>query len=173
MDYQSIGYTKKTYGVQGEVKLKIEDDYLESLAQAEVLFLAIDGRKIPHFIEYINFDPPFVIKFEEYDTRESALDLTGREIFLRLSDLCEIQAPMEPSAATSFQSLTGYTIVDRSSGWKGRIKRVVEYPQQVMGIVEDQEKEILIPLIDQLIVAIQEGQKEILMDLPEGILDLG
>ena len=55
-DYQSVGFTKKTYGVKGELKVNIPDNYLEDFAQAEVLFLGLAGRKIPYFIEYINFE---------------------------------------------------------------------------------------------------------------------
>jgi len=86
-DYQSIGFTKKTYGVKGELKLTIPDNYLEDFAQAEVLFLGLAGRKIPYFIEYINFENPFTVKFEDYNSKESAIELTGKEIFMRTKDL--------------------------------------------------------------------------------------
>jgi len=72
--YQSIGFTKKTYGVKGELKLNVEDQYLEDFAQADVLFLNMAGRKIPYFVDYINFENPFIVKFEDFDSKESAIE---------------------------------------------------------------------------------------------------
>ena len=109
--YQSIGFTKKTYGVKGELKLNIEDQYLEDFAQADVLFLNLSGRKIPHFIEYINYENPFTIKFEDYNSKEAAIELTGVEIFMRASDLlAEEDKVLEiPDNALFYEMMPFYT----------------------------------------------------------------
>jgi 16S rRNA processing protein RimM len=45
-------------------------------------------------------------------------------------------------------------------------------PQQEIAVVVYQNKEVLIPLNEKLIVSIDEDKKVILMDLPEGLLTL-
>jgi 16S rRNA processing protein RimM len=44
-------------------------------------------------------------------------------------------------------------------------------PQQEMAFLDYRGREVLIPLNEQLIISIDETQKHILMDLPEGLLD--
>ena len=173
-NYQSIGFTKKTYGVKGELKLNIQDKYLEDLAQTEVLFLGIAGRKIPNFIEYINFENPFTIKFEDYNTKEAVIELTGKEIFMRKSDLLPVEEKMLIVEEDSlfYEKYTGFTIRDNLLGVLGKIKEVIAFPQQEMAVVLIKEKEVLIPLNEQLIVEIDEAKQLIVMELPEGIVDL-
>ncbi len=172
--YQSIGFTKKTYGVKGELKLNIVDKYLEDFAQANVLFLNLAGRKIPHFVEYINYDNPFTIKFEDYNTKEAAIELTGVEIFMREIDLlAEEDKVLElPDNGLQYEKYVGYQIKDKEVGLIGEIVEIVEYPQQEMAALTFNKKEVLIPLNEQLIVEIIDEEKLIEMDLPEGLLDL-
>jgi len=171
--YQSIGFTKKTYGVKGELKLNIEDEYLEDLAQADVLFLDIAGRKIPYFVEYINFENPFTLKFEDFNTKESAIELTGKEIFMRASDLlAEEEKVLEFEDSLVYKKYVNFEIKDKTIGKIGVITEIIEYPQQEMAALLYNEKEILIPLNEQLILSIDEEKKVIEMDLPEGLLEL-
>lgn len=172
-DYQSIGFTKKTYGVKGELKLTIPDKHLEDFAQAEVLFLGLAGRKIPYFIEYVNFENPFTVKFEDHDSKESALELTGKEIFMRTKDLLlEEEKVFEIEGGLFYEKYVHYQIQDKSQGLLGEIVAIIEYPQQEMAAIIIEEKEVLIPLNEQLIIAIDEETKTISMDLPDGLLNL-
>ncbi len=171
--YQSIGFTKKTYGVKGELKLNIEDRYLEDFAQADVLFLDIAGRKIPYFLEYINFENPFTLKFEDFDSKESAIELTGKEIFMRTTDLlAEEERVFEVVGNLVFEQYINFEIVDKTLGEIGIIEEIIEYPQQEMAALRFQEKEVLIPMNEQLITKIDTENKVIEMDLPEGLLSL-
>lgn len=171
--YQSIGYTKKTYGVKGELKLNIEDRYLEDFAQADVLFLDMAGRKIPYFLEYINFENPFTLKFEDFDSKESAIELTGKEIFMRATDLlAEEEKVFEVVGNLVFEKYIQFEIKDKTLGRVGVIKEIIEYPQQEMASLTFQEKEVLIPMNESLIIKIDNDKKVIEMDLPEGLLAL-
>lgn len=172
-EYQSVGFTKKTYGVKGELKLSIADKYLEDFAQAEVLFLGLAGRKIPYFVEAINFENPFTVKFEDNDTKESAIELTGKEIFMRTKDLLpEEEKIYEVEGLLFYEKYINYQIQDETHGLLGEIEEIIEYPQQEMAAIVIKEKTVLIPLNEQLILAIDEAAKLISMDLPEGLLNL-
>ncbi len=171
-DYQSIGYTKKTYGVKGELKLNIPDKNLEDFAQAEVLFLSVNGRKIPYFVEAIKFENPFTVKFEDINTKEAAIELTGTEIFMRTKDLLPATEKVLEIATLKYEKYINFKIEDNTQGLLGEIEAIVEYPQQEMGVLTIKEKEVLIPLNEQLIISIEMDTKVILMDLPEGLLEL-
>lgn len=172
-EYQSIGYTKKTYGVKGELKLNIPDKYLEDFAQAEVLFLGLAGRKIPYFVEYINFENPFTLKLEDCNSKEAAIELTSKEIFMRTKDLLAAEEKVIVlEGGLVYEKCVDYHIQDKNLGVLGKITEVIEYPQQEMATIIIKEKEMLIPLNEQLIISINDTSKVIEMDLPEGLLDL-
>ncbi|MEM6319247.1 MAG: 16S rRNA processing protein RimM [Bacteroidota bacterium] len=171
--YQSIGFTKKTYGVKGALKLKIEDHYLEDFAQAEVVFLALNGRKIPYFVEAINFDTPFTLQLEDIDTKEKAIELTSKEIFLRQSDLIPLEEKVfDVPTTTIYLPYIGYIIHDEKLGELGEIERIESFPQQEMAVLTINEKEVLIPLNEALIVLTDAEKRTMVMDLPEGLLAL-
>ena len=171
-DFKSIGFTKKTYGIKGELKLKIEDNYLEDFAQAKVVFLNIEGQKIPFFIKAINFDNPFTIKFEEYESREAVIKLTGKEIFLQNIDIIAPENRTIEPTTLFYQKYVGYQLIDKELGKIGLIEEIIPYPQQEMATITYLGKTILIPLNEYLILKIDEIAKEILVELPEGMLDL-
>lgn len=171
-EHQSIGFTKKTHGIKGELKINIEDRYLEDFAQAEVLFLGLAGRKIPYFIEYINFENPFTVKFEDNNSKEAALELTGKEIFMRTKDLLLEEEKVLEIEGLFYEKYVDFQIQDATLGVIGKIEAIIEYPQQEMAAISIDGKEVLIPLNEQLITSIEETTKMILMDLPEGLLEL-
>ncbi|MNT82127.1 16S rRNA-processing protein RimM [compost metagenome] len=62
--------------------------------------------------------------------------------------------------------------VDEALGELGEILEVNEYPQQFVATVLYQETEILFPLNEDFIVEIDDEEKILTLDLPEGLLDV-
>ncbi len=171
-DYISIGFIKKPYGIKGQLKIKIFDQYLEDLMRAEVLFLAINSRKIPFFVEAVQIDHQLLIKFEEQDSKEAVKRLAGKEIFLRTVDLIPNKERQILARNLEFAPYIGYLLEDLQLGKIGVIEDVLEYPQQEVATVIYKEKEVLIPLNEHLVVQIDKKAQKILLDLPEGLLEL-
>ena len=167
--YIRIGHTKKLYGIKGEIRINIEEDFLTDFDQTDVLFLDIEGRKIPYFIKEKVYHTPFRIVFEDHTQRETSQALTGKEIFLRAE---QITLPEEVKTDLVYAPYIGFILQDEAIGEIGTIQEVLAYPQQEMAVVKYQEQEILIPLNEFLIREIKEKDKTILVDLPEGLLEL-
>jgi len=166
-DYTSIGYTKKLYGVKGGIRVQIKEEYFDSFAESKVLFLKIDGRKIPFFIQNIIDSPPLRVLFEDHTDRTTAQALTGKEIFLPSDQIIQPDSP-----STDLTTLEGFSMEDSIRGSIGKIRELQEYPQQIMAIVEVEDKEILIPLHEHLIDRIEMDSQTIFVSLPDGILEL-
>lgn len=166
--YISIGHTKKLYGIKGGIRIHIKEDFLADFEQTEVLFLEIEGRKIPYFIKEKIYDAPFRVIFEDHTHREASQALTGKEIFLRENQL-SIQ---ETTPDLVYAPYIGFTLKDAQIGNIGNIEDIIAYPQQEMAVLQYKEQEIIIPLNEYLIKEIQEKDKIILVDLPDGLLDL-
>ncbi len=170
-DYIPIGFTKKTHGLNGALKVAIEAHFLDDLADCSVVFLRIDGRPIPFFIEDIDYKGALLLKLEDVDNPEAAKALSGTEISLRRSEISSnLRAPA--SAPTSYHTYLGYSLIGSNEQAIGPIKAIEQFPQQVMAIVERKGKEILIPLNDKFILQVDEQQQRITVELPDGLLEL-
>ncbi len=166
--YIEIGYTKKTRGINGEVKVFVKDEYFDDFLEAGVLFIDVQGGYVPFFVESIRETNALLLKFEDINSPEEAAPVTGKPFYMRASDL---RAP-QSAPPTDFSLLRGFRIVDLDSGPVGPIREILELPQQIMAVVEYGDGEVLIPLNDQLITGIDEEAQILEMDLPEGLLEL-
>ena len=166
----AIGYTKKPHGLKGELKVQIEELYLDDFLEAEIIFLDMKGKKLPFFIESVREGNEILLKLEDVDSKEAADSLSSKEVFLRESDIVPLEErEMEPDDFTQF---IGYQIKDAELGLIGEIEDVMEYPQQMMAALTYQDREILIPMNTAFIKEIQKENKMIIMELPEGLLEL-
>ena len=167
--YVEIGHSKKTHGVDGEVKVFIEPEYLDAFLEAAVVFFDVQGGYVPFFVERIREANALLLKLEDIDSPEAAAAVTGKPLFMRAADLLGLDAD---EAAVGYTFLEGFRIVDRDSGPVGTIREILEYPQQVIAVVDYGGKEVLVPLHDRLIAEVDEEAQVLEMDLPDGLLNL-
>ncbi len=163
-----IGKTGKPHGVKGELRLRIEGAYLEDALKASVIFIETKGQQLPYFVEQLKIGNAAIVKLEDITRKEDAMLLANATLFLRDEDV----SIKVIDADLVFAYLKGYQLEDIAIGVIGTIKTIEEYPQQEMAIVDYKEKEVLIPLHEALIQQIDKAKKVLLMELPEGLLEL-
>ncbi|MCB0563073.1 MAG: 16S rRNA processing protein RimM [Phaeodactylibacter sp.] len=166
--YLKIGRTGKSFGTEGALKFKVEEPFLDDFFEAQVIFIELLGKPVPFFVDHIHNEAPLIVKLEEVDSRKTALELAGKALFLRAEDVSEtsLEKPLDLSA------LEGYRIVDQTLGAIGPIEEVLEFPQQIMAVLQYEGREVLIPLNSQFILEVNAEDQRIEMDLPEGLLEL-
>ncbi|MCO6479444.1 MAG: 16S rRNA processing protein RimM [Phaeodactylibacter sp.] len=167
-EYLKIGRTGKAFGTEGALKFKVEEQFLDDFFDAAVIFIEQMGKPVPFFIEGLHNDAPLIIKLEEVDSRETALGLAGKDVFLRREDIAD-ESLEQPFGLTA---LEGFRVIDQTAGEVGLIEEVLELPQQMVAVVQYQGREVLIPLTGQLILSVDAENREIEMALPEGLLEL-
>lgn len=170
--FRKIGFTQKPHGLQGELKVAIDALFEEDFLQAKVIYLKVKGQNMPYFIQQIRGEHFLIVKLEDVNTREDALAIAGKEIWLDENDILSDSERTIAQDISDYQKLIGYEIFDLTLGPIGKIESIVEMPQQEMVVVVYLGKEKLIPLHPHLIQDIDESGKTIRMDLPEGLLDL-
>ncbi len=168
---RKIGYTQKPHGLAGELKVSIEEMYEEDFLQCETVFLNIKGKLLPFFVETIRGGNFLIVKFEDVNNKEKATEIQGKELSVRERDLIPDDSRVKP-IIESYTYLAGYLMMDKTAGQVAVIQEVIEMPQQEMAVVTYKNRELLIPLHPTLVAAIDKNKKEILMDLPDGLLDL-
>ncbi|MBN8672946.1 MAG: 16S rRNA processing protein RimM [Chitinophagales bacterium] len=167
-EYYKIGKLVAVHGLQGELVLKHELGKKTSLKGLQALF--IEDKKnsfLPWFITSarIKSEEEIYIKLEGADTREAAMKLTPKECWLPEPDFKKFAAKSAPV------SLLGYTIINDGESL-GEILEVIEQPHQVLCRLEIQSKEVLIPLHEGSLEKIDHRKKQVLVQLPEGLLDV-
>jgi 16S rRNA processing protein RimM len=166
--YYKIGKLVAVHGLQGELVLKHELGKKTSLKGLQALF--IEDKKnsfLPWFIEStkIKSEEEVYIKLEGADSREAAMKLTPKECWLPEPDFKKFAAKSAPV------SLLGYTIINNGESL-GEILEVIEQPHQVLCRLEIQSKEVLIPIHEGSLEKIDHRKKQVLVQLPEGLLDV-
>lgn len=171
MDYLEIGKIKKPHGLNGELKATIEERFYEDVNAVEAFFIEIEGEKAPYFIESLRGGATLLLKLEEIDNKEDAALFTNKTIYLRAEDVSLSEEELQDTGL-EYSFLEGYTLEVEEIGVIGEILRVDEFPQQEMATVNYQEKEIFVPLLEQWIVEVNKEKKVVVMDLPEGLLEV-
>ncbi len=167
-EYYKIGKLVAVHGLQGELVLKHELGKKTSLKGLQALF--IEDKKnsfLPWFIASakIKSEEEIYIKLEGADTREAAMKLTQKECWLPGPDFKKFAAKSAPV------SLLGYTIINDGKSL-GEILEVIEQPHQILCRLEIQSKEVLIPIHEGSLEKIDHRKKQVLVQLPEGLLDV-
>jgi 16S rRNA processing protein RimM len=155
---KAIGLIRKTHGFKGG--LKVEKYSEETLDEKESVFIHMDGKPVPFFIQEVaDSKDSAIVFFEDVTSEESARSFCGKEILIPT-----MEASVEE---TNFQ---GYRCLDGNEGLIGTIHEVLEYPQQLM--LRFKEHQNLIPLAEDFILHIDHQSRVIQLDLPDGLLNL-
>ena len=172
MGFISIGHTLKTFGVKGEIKIEVSPSFLSDLEKAPAVFFLEKGKHLPYFIQSVKTGNQPVILLEDISSKEAAHRFNAKEIFLRASDIDPAHLEVDEYSDLEYGQLIGYTIVDSNQGKIGVIDNIEEYPQQEMAAVKRGDDFILIPLNEYFILEIDEKKREVLMELPEGLVEI-
>jgi len=163
-----IGYITKTKGLKGEVQLFFEYDNPE-LLELDIVFADINGKMVPFFVSsyklHTNGTGNFY--FDDIDHIDKAQVLVKKKIYQPLSKM-----PDRSEEDFHYNDLKGFLVFDETHGELGEITEVNEYPQQFVATVSYKDTEILFPLNEDMILEIDEEEATILVDLPEGLLDI-
>lgn len=163
-----IGYVTKTRGLKGEVQLFFEFDDYERLA-FDIVFADMNGKLVPYFVSSakLQANKTGYFNFDDIDHIDKAQPLLKKKLYLPLS-----QMPERGEDEFYYTDLKGFIAVDETLGELGEILEVHEYPQQFVASVMYKDTEILFPLNEDFIVEIDDEEKRLNLDLPEGLLDI-
>lgn len=163
-DVYRIGRIGKAHGVKGEVQMQFTDDAFDRV-DADYLILMTDGILVPFFMEEYRFksDEVALVKFCDVDTQEQARELTGCDVYFPYALVEE-----EDDAMPSLAQLVGYTIVDQGKA----VGTVTSIDEQTVNTLFELTDGQLIPVAAEFILGIDNEKREIITQLPEGLLNL-
>lgn len=165
-DYRLIGTLVKLHGFKGRYLLVSDISINEEIENWESVFLEIDGLLIPFFIDYIKLssDTSVIIGFEDIDSPEKAKEFISSPVYQT--------ATLAGEENINPVQLQGYRVIDTHAGFIGEIDQILDYSQNLLFRILNDEREILIPVSEEFIIKVNHKKKEILISAPDGLLEL-
>lgn len=164
-----LGKIVKKYGFKGELLAKLDTDEPELYKDLESVFIAIGNDLVPFFIEKSSLHKSELLRMriEDVDNEADADALLKSELFLPLDML-----PKLSGNQFYFHEIIGYSMIDVEFGKVGEITAVNDSTAQSLFEVQRDDKQILIPMNDEFIVRLDRNKKEIVVQTPEGLIEL-
>lgn len=164
-----LGKIVKKYSFKGEVLAKLDTDQPELYENLDSILIELRGNLIPFFIEHSQLHKSELLrlKFEEVDTEQDADSILKSHLYLPLEFLPKLEGDK-----FYFHEVIGFVIEDTNFGKVGTIKSINDSTSQALFEIDRDGVEILIPLNDEFIKKVDRDNKTILVETPEGLIDL-
>lgn len=158
----------KPHGLKGEVTISIDDDIPNDISSIETLFIEQGDRLVPYFIESLSVKGnKAYVKLEDINTAELASAISKSSIYLP-----KTARPKSGRGEFYDDEILNFEVYDNEHGLLGYVVAVTSAGANKLLSVEQDGKEILIPINGPFIAGINKIKKKITVSLPEGFLDI-
>ncbi len=163
-----VGKIVKTHGLKGEVTLRIDNEQFDDIEELNYFLLDLNDILIPYFIENISYhsNKSFIL-FQDMKTLEQASQLVGTAAYLPLELL-----PEKDGNDFYSHEVVDFLVVDEEKGELGTVREIIEYPTQSLIQIVINNKEVLIPIHDDIIKDVDREGKKIFIKAPNGLIDM-
>jgi 16S rRNA processing protein RimM len=165
-----VARTVRTRGLKGELIADLLTDFPERFERiSELQAVGANGEhKRLNLESYWFQNDRVVLKFSGYDNIESAQTLVGYELGLPEAERVQL------SAGEFYDwELEGCSVEIEHGSAIGNVREVMRTGGVELLVVEDESRrEHLIPMAQEIVIDIDLAQRKILIDPPEGLLDL-
>jgi 16S rRNA processing protein RimM len=164
-----LGKVVSKYSFKGEVLVKIDTDEPEIYENMESVFVSIGNNLVPFFIDRCRLHKSTLLRidFEEVKDESAADRILGAELYLPLTML-----PKLSGNKFYFHEVIGFTLIDQVHGNIGIIQSINDSSSQVLFEAKKGDKELLIPITDEIIIKVDRETKTIHVTTPEGLVEL-
>jgi 16S rRNA processing protein RimM len=169
-DCYFLGKITKTHGLKGEVIIWLDVDHPDLYAEMDSILLLIKDELVPYFIEQIQIrGKKSILKLEDVNSIEETAEVLNKDVYLPLAVL----PTFEDTSRFYYHEIIGFQLKEEKNGEiYGKITHVYEGAGQDLIAFEKEGKEILIPISDDIVKTIDRTSEILLVNLPEGLIDI-
>lgn len=164
-----IGFFNKPHGIHGELQFTFTDDIFDRV-DCDYLVCLLDGIFVPFFIEEYRFrsDSTALMKLEGVDTAERARMFTNVEVYFPVKYVEDAE-----EGELTWNYFIGFRMEDVHHGPLGEVTDVDTTTVNTLFVIEQEDgEELLVPAQEEFILGIDQQQRVITVELPEGLLNL-
>jgi len=164
-----LGKIVSKYSFKGEVLVKIDTDEPNIYENMESVFVSIGNSLVPFFIDscVLHKSQLLRIRFEEVTDEEAANRIMGSQLYLPLTLLPKLEGNK-----FYFHEVIGFQMHDAVHGPIGIITNINDTTSQALFEVEKGDKQLLIPVNDDIITKVDREQKVVHVTTPDGLVAL-
>lgn len=164
--FVAVGKLHRPHGVHGEIIMEVYTDFPERLRAGMRLF-AGGARQELSLVRRRWHSEQLLLTFDGYDTPESVGALRNQILYVPVAELPDL-----PEGEYYHHQLLGMQVLDEASKLLGIVTQILETGANDVLVVKDANgKEILLPITDEVILAVSLQDKNIRVHLLPGILD--
>ena len=160
---QRIGQVLKSNGRDGELLVSFSGISPEDIDLEEPVFIEFDGLPVPFYFE----------AFSQRGNSRALVRLTGVRSLTDADELAGAVLYAEDDLyEDEEEDLTGWTVLDADGTKVGTVSAHEDIPGNPCIWVETGHGECLLPLREELVLDVDETEKTLRMEIPEGLLNL-
>lgn len=168
MEYVSVAYLSKTFGLQGAFKAVSMTDYPNLRFKKGRKFYLVDEKtgdsKEVTLASFRDNGQVYLLRFEEITSIDEA-----EKYLKRVVNMDKADAPM-PKDSYRFADLIGCKVVDQAGAVQGTVTDVLEYaPTKSLRVHREGEKDFFVPFVDKFVLEIDIEKKQIVIEVVEGM----
>ena len=169
MNWIPVGKVTKTHGLKGDLKFypSMDDKWI---AKVKIIRLSRDNP-VQNFSEcHIQSirgkDTPLIIKFKKIDSIEDAVGLVGQTLYVLQEEFPDL-----PKDEYYWFQIEGLRVFDEDGRFYGNIEEIIRTGSNDVYVVRDDEKELLLPMIDSVVKTIDLEAGKLIFHPVEGLLE--
>src|SRR6056297_603559 len=164
-----LGKVVSKYSFKGEVLIKLDTDEPDIYENMESVLVSLGNNLVPFFIDRCRLHKSNLLRidFEEVKDEPTADKLIGAELYLPLTML-----PPLTGNKFYYHEVIGFAIMDEVHGDIGVVESVNDNASQDLFEVKKEDKELFVPINDNIITKVDRENKTIHVKTPEGLVDL-
>ena len=165
-----LGTFIRKVGTDGRLLLQLDTDNPQAYIKTESIFVEINKRLVPFFIQSFRLQPSSTahISLQDIGNNEEAEMFIGCDVYLPLEQL-----PKLTGKKFYYHEIIDFEVFDLASNLSiGKITDVLENGAGDLFQIIENGNEILIPINDHFIEKIDREKSIIYMQLPEGLVEV-
>jgi 16S rRNA processing protein RimM len=166
-EYFLIGKVTRPHGLKGAVTISLRPEAPDP-ESLEVVYLEQKGSLVPYFVDSVSSKGSRAyVKFQDIDNHERASSVSGLNVFLPLTE-----RPDAGERGFYSDEIAGFSVSTADGTLIGIVREVADAGPGRLVVVEHGDREVLIPVNGPFIQLVDADEKTMVVDLPDGFLDL-
>ena len=169
---QQIAQVLKSNGTDGELVMSFREIAPEDINLQEPVFIVFDGLPVPFYIESFakRGNTKALVRLTDICSMEDVEEIAGKAVYVEADALPEMSLEEDGYAA-----LVGWMVLTPAEEEEalievGEITDFLDIPNNPCIEVETENGAVMIPLHEDFILAVDEENLEIIMQIPAGLL---
>ncbi|HSO27175.1 MAG TPA: ribosome maturation factor RimM [Anaerolineales bacterium] len=163
--FLAVGKLGRTHGVTGEIRLIVITDFPERLKRGRQVFVGEDHQPLTIKARR-EHNSALLLKFEGYDSVDTASDLTNLYVYVRAEGL-----PRLPAGEYYHHEMVGLDVFTDEGERLGVLSQVlVTGANDVYVVLPEGRREILLPATEEVILDIDLEQNRMQVHLLPGLI---